>query len=59
VPDGHRLVPAGGLDPVGFWTFDSVPPPHGGGNDEVFDQGVDDPFDDLGDDLGFGEAGDL
>ena len=60
VPDGRRLVPAGGLDPVGFWTFDSVlPPPHGGGEGGVFDQGIDDPFDDLGDDLGFGEAGDL
>lgn len=49
LPDRRRLMPAGGLDFVGFWNFETVPPPPHGGDGGVFDQGSDDPFDDLGD----------
>ncbi|AFS16442.1 hypothetical protein OEM_33030 [Mycobacterium intracellulare subsp. yongonense 05-1390] len=51
----QRLVPAGELDHVGFWPFAADSPPDGGG-DLKFDQGENDPFDDLGEDLDFGEA---
>lgn len=50
-----RLLPAGDLEYVGFWPFESVPSPGGGGR-LAFDQGAPDPFDDLGDAVDFGEA---
>ena len=51
MPQRKRLVPAGRLEFVGFWKFDTVTPPDGGG--PTFDQGEVDPFEELGNpDLG-------
>lgn len=55
VATSKRLLPAGDLEYVGFWPFAGCPSPGSGGG-LAFDQGVPDPFDDLGDDLDFGEA---
>jgi hypothetical protein len=52
---GKRLIPAGSLEYVGFWPFEGVPSPDNGGG-LTFDQGAPDPFNDLGDDVDFGEA---
>jgi hypothetical protein len=52
---GKRLLPAGDFQYIDFWPFEDVPSPGGGGG-LAFDQGTADPFDDLGDDVGFGEA---
>ena len=53
--DRKRLMPAGAFDFVGFWPFDAAPHPDG----EPFDQGAEDPWDDLGNlDIG-GEAENL
>jgi hypothetical protein len=50
-----RLLPAGDLEYIGLWPFEGALPPGGGGG-IAFDQGKPDPFDDLGDDVDFGEA---
>jgi len=45
--DSRRLIPAGELNHVGFWTYDDNLDPGPGG--PVFDQGDLDPWDELGD----------
>lgn len=54
-----RLAPSGDLEYLGFWAFDEATPPDGeDGASTRFDQGTDDPFEDLGNpDLG--ETGQL
>lgn len=56
VGKSKRLLPAGDLDFVGFWPFETAKPPGGGGGGLSFDQGESDPFDDLGGDIDFGDA---
>lgn len=46
-PASKRLIPLQDLDFAGFWTFDSAAPRAGRERIE-FDQGLSDPFDDLG-----------
>lgn len=54
--NGKRLLPAGELEYVGFWPYEGSEPSGPDDQSGVFDQGVSDPFDDLGDDVDFGES---
>lgn len=51
-----RLLPAGELEHVGFWPYEGSGPNGPDDGNSAFDQGAPDPFDDLGDDVDFGEA---